>query len=133
MPTLIPPPVPSLTPAALPPARVTQGPSGTFATIAALGAALAGFAHHSYDPDWLATAFAVGITFFGAFLGLLVLHVVFRMTLAVGRVAMPIALVLLIGCLSDWRWAESAVDWLWAAGSHGLSTAGQIWSSAQAR
>ncbi|MBK8096767.1 MAG: hypothetical protein IPK26_06650 [Planctomycetes bacterium] len=133
MTTLNPPPVPQVTHPAPLPAPVKRDPSGTFAGIAALGGAFAGFVHHSYDPDLLATAIAVGITFFGAFLALLVLHAIFKMTLAVGRVAMPIALVLLLGCLLDWRWAEAAVDWLWTAGSHGLSAAGRAWSAAQAR
>lgn len=134
MTTLIPPPVPQVAlPAPPAPARTSHDPSGTFAAIAALGAAFAGYVHHGRDPDLLATAFAVGITFFGAFLALLILHAVFRMTVALGRIVLPVVLVLLVGCALDWRWAEAAVHWLCATGSHGLAAAGRIWESAQTR
>ena len=107
------------------------GGSGGFAGIAALGAGFAGVVAHGRDPDALATAMVVGITFFGAFFGLHLLQAVFRLTVVAAKIAIPGAILLAVGCALYWPWAEVAVDWLRAAGSGGLAAAERIWAACQ--
>jgi hypothetical protein len=101
--------------------------------IAALGATFAGFVSHSRNPDLLATGLAAGVVFFGALIAMYVLHVAFRVTLVLSKFAIPAAAVLLLGCALDWPWAESAVSWLWAAGSESLTAVEHAWSTVGAR
>lgn len=113
--------------------RAAHDHSSGFAGIAAIGAIFAGFASHSRNPDVLATALAVGITFVGALVGLYALHVVYRATVGVAKIAVPAGAVLLVGCALDWPWAETAVHWLCAAGSKGLDLAAHGWAALRAR
>lgn len=118
----VPPPVPVAVTCAAP-ARSGSDPSGVFAGIAAIGAAFAGFVAHSRNPDLLSTGITVGFTFFAALFGLFVLHVVYRVAVALAKVAIPVGLVLLIGCAMHCRWAETTVRWLKAAGERGIAAA----------
>jgi len=113
--------------------RTANDPSGSFSGIAALGAAFAGFLSYGGNPDLLATAFAMGLTFLGALLALHVLHFVFRLAVLLGKVAIPVVAILLVGCALDWPVAERAVDWLRAAGHQGVDLAAQGWTVLQAR
>ena len=103
--------------------RPANDPSGGFAALATLGAGFAGFVSYDRNHDVLLTAMAFGVTFVGAWLGLHVLYVVYRLTVAVGKVALPVGAVLLLGCALDWPWAERAAHWLRAAGSRGIELA----------
>lgn len=116
-------------PPALPQARTQRIPTSGFAALAALGAAFAGLVSWHRNPDPLPTALVAGVAFGGAFLGLCALHIVSRLVLAVARVAVPVAAVLLLGCALDWHWAETAVDWLQAAGSRGVDAAARGWAA----
>jgi hypothetical protein len=124
-------PVPLAHPAP-PPLRIVHE-TGSFPGIAALGAALAGFVTWQRSPDVLTTAIAAGVTFLGALIALHVLHFVFRVLAGLGKIALPIAVLLLVGCALDWPWAEHAVDWLWHAGRQGVQAAQQGWTTLQAR
>lgn len=115
-----------------PPPRVAQE-TGSFPGIAALGAALAGFLTWQSSPDLLTTSIAAGLTFLGALIGLHVLHFVFRVLAAVGKVALPIGGLLLVGCALDWPWAEHAVDGLWEMGRQGMHAAEQGWATLRAQ
>lgn len=116
-----------------PRARDARDHNGGFTSIAAVGAAFAGFASHSRNPDALATALAVGITFVGALIGLHVLRVVFRVVVGIARFAVPVAAILAVGCALDWPWAETATRWLCAAGGRGLDLAADGWAALRAR
>lgn len=114
------------------PARTGNAPAGTFAAIAALGAVFAGFDAHGRNPDWVTSALAAGLTFCSALVTMYVLHFVFRVTLALLKLAIPVAAVLLVGCSQQWPWAESAVQWLAAVGHRGLVAAEQAWVTLRA-
>jgi hypothetical protein len=109
-------------------ARAANDPSGGFAGIAALGAAFAGFVSYSGNPDVLATTIAAGLTFLGALVALHVLHFVFRVAVVVGKIAIPVTAILLVGNALDWGWAVTATDWLLAAGGKALAFAQHAWS-----
>jgi len=98
-----------------------------------LGAAFAGFISYVRNPDLLSTAFAVGLTFLGALLALHVLHFAFRLAVLLGKIAIPVVAILLIGCALHWPVAETAVDWLRAAGHQGVDLAARGWTALQAR
>ncbi|MGE3172167.1 MAG: hypothetical protein AB7O97_06025 [Planctomycetota bacterium] len=117
------PPAPA--PPASTPAPARSDPAGSFAVVAALGGAFAGFVTHGRSHDWLATALAAAITFFGALAALYVLHVVYRLALSGAKIAIPVALMLLVGCALDWHWAETIVRWLRDAGADGVQAAAQ--------
>jgi hypothetical protein len=114
------------------PARTSADPTRTFAGIAALGAVFAGFLAHDRNPDPLATALAVGITFFGALVALFALHIAYRLAIASTKLAIPVAVILLIGCALDWPWAETAAQWIRAAGHQVMEAAERGWSALQA-
>ena len=116
-----------------PPVRTANDPTGSFSGIAALGAALAGFLSYGRNPDLLSTGIAVGLTFLGALLGLHVLHFVFRLAVLLGKIAIPVVAILVVGCALHWPVAETAVDWLWAAGHQGVDLAARGWTVLQAR
>jgi hypothetical protein len=115
-----------------PSVRTANELSGSFSGIAALGAAFVGFLSHSRNPDALSTGIAMGVTFVGAFVALHVLHFVFRLAVMLAKVAIPVVVVLLIGCALHWPVAEVAADWLWAAGHHGAELAARGWSALRA-
>lgn len=121
-----PPPVP-----AAPACRPSHEPAGTLAVVAALGAAFAGFVSHGRNPDPLATAMLVGGTFFVLLAGLFVLHIVYRLAISATKVALPVAVVLLVGCALDWHWAERAVHWLRVAAHQGVVAVERGWSAAE--
>ncbi len=121
---LRPPPVPPPAPAS-PPAR--RDSSAGITALAGLGAAFAGLLSHGRNPDLLTTSIAVGITFAGAFVGLHLLRLLLRLVAAVGKVAIPVAALLLIGCALDWPWAQTAVDWLSVVGGQGVEAAERGW------
>lgn len=125
-----PPPLPPAPPA---PAacRPTNDPASTFAVVAGLGAAFAGFVTYGRNPDPLATAMMVGCTFFILLAGLFVLHIVYRLAISVTKVALPVALVLLVGCALDWHWAERAVHWLRVAAHQGVVAVERGWSAVE--
>jgi hypothetical protein len=108
--------------------RARNDPSGGFAGIAALGAAFAGFVCYGRNPDLLATAIAAGLTFLGALILLHVLHFLFRIAVVAGKIAIPVTAILLVGNALDWSWAETATDWLLAAGGKALSAAQHAWA-----
>ncbi|HEX5053885.1 MAG TPA: hypothetical protein VFZ65_19055 [Planctomycetota bacterium] len=113
--------------------RVANDPSRGFAAIAALGAAFAGIVSHGRHPDVLSTGLAMGFTFLGALIALHVLHFVYRVTVTLAKIAIPVAAVLLVGCALDWPWAETAADWVRAIGSRGVAVAEHAWVALQAR
>lgn len=123
----LPPPLPVA--CAARPVRQASDPSAVFAGIAALGAGFAGFVSHARNPDLLSTGITVGFTFFAALLALFALHVVYRLAVAGAKIAIPVALVLLIGCALDCRWAKTTVRWLGAAGERGVAAAQHGWSA----
>lgn len=119
-------------PVAVPPppqpvARASNTPSAAFVGVAALASAFGGFVTYSHDPAILPTAIAASVTFFGALIALHVLHLAFRVTYALGKVAIPVAAILFIGCVLDWQWAETAVDWTQAILSRGVDAAARGW------
>ena len=103
--------------------RVVSSSSHGFSGIAALGGVLAGFLSHGRNPDLLTTAIAAGATFLGALIALHVLHFVFRVAVLCAKVAVPLGVILLVGCAMHWPWAEVAVDWLRAMASQGAALA----------
>ena len=126
------PAAPPALPPALPRVRTANNPSGGFAGIAAVGAAFAGILSYGGNPDLLVTAFAVGSTFLGAFVALHVLHFLFRLAMQLGKVAVPVVAILLLGCALDWPVAERAMDWLREAGHQGVDLAARGWTALQA-
>ncbi|MCR9247529.1 MAG: hypothetical protein NXI31_21055 [bacterium] len=129
-PLAVPVAVPTPAPATV---KVVKESTSSFAGIAAVGAAFAGFVSHADNPDWLATGFAVGLTFFGAFVALHVLHLAFKLAATLGKIAVPLAVVLGVGCALDWQWAETLVDWLGILGARILDAAANAWTGLQAR
>ncbi len=115
-------PAPALAPAPAR-ARAAKGFASGFTGIAALGAVFGGVLSHHRNPDLLTTGLAVGLTFVGALVALYLLHAVFRVAMVVGKVVVPVALLLFVGCALDWPWAERAVHLLHAASSRGLDLA----------
>lgn len=107
--------------------------SAGFAAIAALGAAFAGFISHDRNPDLLVTGVAMGVTFVGAFVALHVLRIVYRITVQLAKVAVPVAAVILLGCAFDWPWAERAADWALRTGSHGAAVAKDTFEALRSR
>ncbi|MCA8965955.1 MAG: hypothetical protein H6838_19900 [Planctomycetes bacterium] len=124
---------PPAAPSAPPVVRVVGGASNGFSGIAALGAAMAGFLSYGRDPDLLTTAIAAGLTFVGALIALHVLSFVFRLAVLLGKIAVPVVVILLVGCALDWPWAETAAGWLRTIGSHGLHAAEQGLAALRAR
>jgi len=114
-------------------ARTASDPSGGFSGIAALGAAFAGFLSYGRNPDLLSTAVAAGLTFLAALLGLHVLHFVFRLAVLLGKIAIPVVAILLIGCALHWPVAETATHLLREAGHQGVELAARGWTALQAR
>lgn len=127
------PPQPAPAACASRPPRDANDPSGTFAAIAAVGATFAGFVSWGRNPELLPTAVTVGFVFFAALLALWALHVVYRLAIAFGKIAIPVALVLAIGCALDMRWAEQSVRWLAKAGERGVALAERGWTALDAR
>lgn len=115
-----------------PPARPANDLTGSFSGIAAVGAAFVGFLSYGRSPDALTTGIAMGVTFVGAIVGLHVLNFVFRLAVMLAKVAIPVLVVLLVGCALDWPVAERAAHWLWSAGHHGADLAARGWSALRA-
>lgn len=115
-----------------PPARPANDLSGSFSAIAAVGAAFVGFLSYGRSPDALTTGIAMGVTFVGAIVALHVLHFVFRLAVMLAKVAIPVLVILLVGCALDWPVAESAAHWLWSAGHDGAELAARGWSALRA-
>lgn len=124
-------PAPPAPPAPPPPAlalvraRVTDKGSVSFVGMAALGATFVGFLSYGRDPDVLTTSVAVGATFIGTWIALYALHIALRLTVMIAKVAVPVAGLLLLGCVFDWQWAESVVDCLGWLTSKGAEAADQ--------
>ncbi len=109
--------------------RAARDSSVGFAGIAALGGAFAGFLSYGQNPDPLTTALAVCLTLVGVWVGLHVLRAVFRLGVLAGKIAIPVTAVLLLGNALDWGWAETATDWLLAAGRRGFEVAERVWAA----
>lgn len=105
--------------------RVLKSDSVSFFGMAALGATFVGFLSYGRDPDVLTTSFAAGATFIGTWVALYALHIALRLTVMIAKVAVPLGALLLLGCVLDWQWAESAVDWLSWLSSKGAEAADQ--------
>ena len=99
--------------------------SASFVGMAALGATFVGFLSYGRDPDVLTTSFAAAATFIGVWVALYVLHIALRLTVIIAKVAVPVAGLLLLGCVLDWQWAESVVDCLGRLSSKGAEAADQ--------
>ena len=93
--------------------------------MAALGATFVGFLSYGRDPDVLTTTIAAGGTFLATWVALYALHIALRVTVMIAKVAVPVAALLFVGCLLDWQWAESLVDWLGWLSSKGAEVADQ--------
>jgi len=89
-----------------------------------LGGAFAGCLSHLQTPDALTTAVAVVLTFAGTVLALNLLNLALWVAMKAAKVAAVLGVLLAIGCVYDWPWAEAAVDWLLTAGARG---AGVVW------
>lgn len=123
---------PSPAPVAPRTARVREG-FGGYAMVGALAAGLAGFVTHARGDGPLVVAMTVGIVFFGALVVQFVLSVLFSLCVQVLRLLAPIALLLLIGHLCDWHWADRALHWLRVAGGEAVEAAGQAYAAWQVR
>ncbi|MFT4843950.1 MAG: hypothetical protein ACI8UD_002017 [Planctomycetota bacterium] len=119
------PPAPPLPARASVIARVADKGSVSFVGMAALGATFVGFLSYGRDPDVLTTSVAIVATFIGTWIALYVLHIALRLTMMIAKVAVPVAGLLLLGCVLDWQWAESFVDWLGWLSSKGAEAADQ--------
>ena len=73
----------------------------------------------------LATSFAAGTTFIAIWVALYALHIALRLTVIIAKVVVPVAGLLLLGCVLDWQWAESFVDCLGRLSSKGAEAADQ--------
>jgi len=117
----------------LPPVRRSaDDPTRAFTGIAALGGVFAGWISYDRNPDLLATGIAAGATFLGALLALWALFIVFRVTMVCVRIAVPVALVLTIGCALDWPWAKSTVRGLLKVASQTVAVAERGWEALRA-
>jgi hypothetical protein len=109
------------------PVRLRAGGKGavSFVGMAALGATFVGFLSYWREPDVLATSFAAGATFIAIWVALYALHIALRLTVIIAKVVVPVAGLLLLGCVLDWQWAESFVDCLGRLSSKGAEAADQ--------
>lgn len=124
--------VPPTAPVAARPSRLREA-AGGYAMLGAFAAGLAGFISHARGDGTLVVAMTVGVVFFGALVVQVVLGVVFALLVAALRLFAPIALLLLIGHLCDWHWADRVLDWLRSAGSEAFDAVRQAYSAWQAR
>ncbi len=126
------PPTAPVAPMASRPARASEGLRG-YAVIAALGAAFTGFVTHGRGDAPLVVVMMVALVFFGALVLQFLLHVVFHLCMQLVRLTAPMALLLLIGHLCHWQWADGALHWLRVAGGHAVEVAGQAHAAWQGR
>ncbi len=112
-----------------PPAPRASHVFGTFGMISGIAAVFAGIATYTQTPDPLPAAIAAGVTFAGAWIALHVLNAVFRIASAVGKLVIPVALVLFVGSVLDWPWAHTAVDFIAAGWDQGVEVARGGWQA----
>lgn len=129
------PAVPSIppAPAVARPASRAASTVRSHAAIAALGAAFAGIVTNSRGDGPLQVALTMVVVFFGAVVLQFVLSLVFDLCMHLARLAVPVALVLLLGHLWHWRWADDVLHWIRTAGGHAVAAAGHAIAEWQTR